>query len=216
MTSELDQATLEVSHACHPWYWQHSLAEALPASHALTQALGQAFLTQLSSRLLAWGEAWCACLQQHPVLLARLGLATLPSTTELQVEVLWQDEVAIAALNAEHRQQAKATDVLTFPLWAEVTPPKGLSQLPHLPLGSVVVCLPYAATLPVVAQAMADGDTDHLQALVLSYALDRVTHGCLHLLGQHHATQAEFELVVAYQHQVVHQLGLPLLPVATE
>ncbi len=214
--TELDQDSLEVLHACHPWQWQHSFEEALPASHALTQALGAEFLALLASRLPAWGEAWCACLQQHPTLLAPLGLATLPTTTELVVEVLWQDEAVMVELNAEHRQQAKPTDVLTFPLWAEETPPKGLSQLPQLPLGSVVVCLPYAATLPVVAQAMAEGDAARLQALVLSYALERVTHGCLHLLGQHHATQAEFELVVAYQHHVVQRLGLPLLPVATE
>jgi rRNA maturation RNase YbeY len=115
----------------------------------------------------------------------RLGL--LP-TKQWVWDITLLTNAEIQALNREHRQQDKATDVLSFPAWDLATlPPKGL---PEVSLGSIVVSVDYGLTFTPTTP-------------LLVYLLDRMTHGTLHLLGFHHDTMAEFEQVVAWQGEVL-------------
>jgi probable rRNA maturation factor len=200
------------------WQWVHAHVDdddvdtptAPPDNKAmvLAQALPEGEAAFIAAVLPAWATAWLALLAQQPALLAPLGLQALKQPTLCQVEWLCCTEPQMAELNREHRQQAKPTDVLTFPLWQAPIPTALLADAPLLPLGSVVLCLPYALGLPQVADVVAQGDSAAIRQMLLSYALERLTHGHLHLLGQHHATQTAYNQVVGYQGTVLAALGL--------
>jgi probable rRNA maturation factor len=117
------------------------------------------------------------------------------------------DEVTIAELNAEHLGVDGSTDVLSFPLDADLAPDD--SPVPGVPvlLGDVVIC-------PAVAERNAPdrlttdphpGAPDHDGTLDAELAL-LVVHGVLHVLGMDHADPddaaqmhaAERELLAAY------------------
>jgi len=124
--------------------------------------------------------------------------------TELSVLFLGLDE--IAALNAEFMGADGPTDVLAFPLDAEVVlaPSAGSTGPDRSPadpadapllLGDVVVC-------PAQAQAQA---SDHAGTLDDELAL-LVVHGVLHVLGYDHAEEAERERMRARERQLLEQL----------
>jgi rRNA maturation RNase YbeY len=84
--------------------------------------------------------------------------------------VLITDDAEIKRLNAEFRNIAKATDVLSFPLRA------GRAKAPPVnALGDVVISLPAA-----IGQAKAAGSSPKEELLRL------LVHGILHLLGYDH------------------------------
>lgn len=109
---------------------------------------------------------------------ARLALDVLRAEgARGELTLTFVDPDEIAALNAEHLGERGPTDVLSFPLDAELADP--LADVPVL-LGDVVVC-------PAVAAAHAErhaGTTDDELALL-------VVHGVLHVLGHDHAGPGE-------------------------
>lgn len=94
-----------------------------------------------------------------------------------ELTLAFVDEEDMAELNAEHMGETYATDVLSFPLDADLA--SGPHDAPLL-LGDVVIC-------PAVAAAQAAGHAgcvdDELALLVV--------HGVLHVLGHDHAHPAE-------------------------
>ena len=105
--------------------------------------------------------------------LAENVLATEGVSGELTLNFI--DRAEMAALNEEHMGQTGATDVLSFPMLDDDTPP-GVPSL----LGDVVIS-------PAVA---ADQFRDHAGTLDDELAL-LVVHGILHVLGHDHAVEAE-------------------------
>jgi len=95
------------------------------------------------------------------------------SNIEVSVRVVDADE--IQALNELYRQQARATNVLSFPADPQATPP-GEAML----LGDVVVCAPV-----VRAEAVQQGKP------LASHWAHMLVHGTLHLLGYDHDADAE-------------------------
>jgi probable rRNA maturation factor len=92
---------------------------------------------------------------------------------EGELNLLFVDEVAMAALNEEHMGHQGPTDVLSFPIDGPDAGPGGL-------LGDVVVC-------PAVARRNAP---DHAGTYEDELAL-LVVHGVLHVLGHDHAEAGE-------------------------
>lgn len=96
-----------------------------------------------------------------------------------ELTLTFVDAATMAELNAEHMGVAGPTDVLSFPLDADlersefVEPPSG--QAPPVLLGDVVVCPSVAAE----AAATHAGSIDDELALL-------VVHGVLHVLGHDH------------------------------
>ena len=104
------------------------------------------------------------------------GLATavlVDEGVEGELNLLFVDEDAMAALNQEHMGHDGPTDVLSFPIDG---PDAGADGL----LGDVVVC-------PAVARRNAP---DHAGTYEDELAL-LVVHGVLHVLGHDHAEAAE-------------------------
>lgn len=120
---------------------------------------------------------------------AKLGLNPEDQTWEMELQFVGNAD--IRALNAEYRNKDEATDVLSFTLTADSPDPRMWASLPVVSLGSVFVSLEWART------HAGPGEFER-------YALERVVHGWLHLLGQNHDTPEDYETVVTVQGQVLH------------
>ena len=114
--------------------------------------------------------------------LARRVLADEGARGELNL--LFVDAAAMAALNTDHMGEEGPTDVLSFPIDGADAGPDGL-------LGDVVVC-------PAVARRNAP---DHAGTYEDELAL-LVVHGVLHVLGHDHAEDGEAAVMRA--REVVH------------
>ena len=85
--------------------------------------------------------------------------------TPKEVELLIIDSQSMHALNLEHRNMDKTTDVLSFPI----------DDFPHAPLGSIVINHELAAQK---AQELGHSVEEEITLLFI--------HGMLHLLGFDH------------------------------
>ncbi|MFM7389096.1 MAG: rRNA maturation RNAse YbeY [Vampirovibrionales bacterium] len=155
---------------------------------------------------------------------------TLPNDAAWSIDCTLVDDTTMAWLNNEHRGKPTPTDVLTFPALdteslAEL-PPFLQQQLRQQGgcLGSIVLSLDYARQhlfTPVegmptpsylqapffskqtVAPLCFDPSLAEHQQALCGYVLERLCHGLLHLHEQHHATEADFKTVVAFQKAVL-------------
>ncbi len=106
---------------------------------------------------------------------ARAALATrvLPAGLEGELGVTLSDDATVQALNRDHRNKDRPTNVLSFPLTDGTLTPEAAGA--PLLLGDVIL-----AFETVAAEAAAQGKSlaDHTAHLVV--------HGVLHLLGHDH------------------------------
>jgi probable rRNA maturation factor len=129
-----------------------------------------------------------------------------PNQEPWSLDWLFCDNPTIQAVNLDVRGKDAPTDVLSFPTLenaslgddhAEDEPAFPLqSELPDAlkkaltqhggHLGTVMVSVDYA-------------ETHRGEETVFNYVLERFIHGSLHVLGVHHATQADYERVLALQ-----------------
>lgn len=103
------------------------------------------------------------------------------------------DETESAALNQQFRDKSGATNVLAFPPEESVMPGAELPQL-----GDIAICG------AVVAREAAEQG----KPLEAHWA-HMVVHGCLHLLGFDHMTDAEAAEMEARECELLGQLGIP-------
>jgi probable rRNA maturation factor len=106
------------------------------------------------------------------------------------VAILLTDDRAMQALNAGFRGKDKPTNVLSFP--ASAMPGADLLFLGDIALG-YETCQ---------AEAFAEGKSlgDHLSHLVV--------HGCLHLMGYDHETEAQAEQMEERERVILASLGI--------
>jgi probable rRNA maturation factor len=148
--------------------------------------------------------------QDHPIDvgfwagLARQVLEARGIKGEAEVSLLFVDEEAIAALNAQFLGKTGPTDVLSFPIEDEpgptgrspdlggsgpgVSPEQGALML----LGDVVICPAVAARNAVEHEVSFEDEVALL-----------VVHGLLHLLGMDHENEAEAERMEAIERQLL-------------
>ena len=108
-----------------------------------------------------------------------------------ELSVLLSNDREIHALNLEHRNKDKPTDVLSFPA-AEADPETGTPYL-----GDILISIPRAKQ-----QAEAAGHSLEAEVQLL------VVHGTLHLLGHDHAAAREKARMWKAQAEVMSKLGL--------
>lgn len=94
--------------------------------------------------------------------------AVAAALTSAPIELIITDNNAIQSLNAQYRSIDKPTDVLSFPIDA---------QIPGMPIGSIVISEPFVLTK---ADEFGHSYQDELSLLFI--------HGLLHLLGFDHET----------------------------
>lgn len=113
----------------------------------------------------------------------------------IEVSVAFVDEERIAEVNAEHREVAGPTDVLSFPI-DHLHVPLGAGE-PRL-LGDLLVCPAYVERQVAEGLTM-QGDDD------LRLALERcIVHGALHLCGfDHERSDADAQEMFALEQLVL-------------
>ncbi len=112
---------------------------------------------------------------------------------EAEVFILFTDDSAIAAMNAEWRGIAKPTNVLSFPAPDDLP----LPESEPAPLGDIVL-----ASGVIAAEARDQGKIlrDHCTHLIV--------HGCLHLLGHDHEDEAEAAAMEQLEIDILKGLGI--------
>jgi probable rRNA maturation factor len=125
-----------------------------------------------------------------------LGTAMLSALelSEAELSVLLTDDRGIQALNRDHRQKDKPTDVLAFPMDEANPDPQGI-------LGDVVISLDTA-----LRQA-----TSRRRPLIEEVRF-LLAHGLLHLVGYDHATKAQKREMVGMTQRLVRAAVLPDAP----
>ena len=111
----------------------------------------------------------------------------------VDVFVLFTDDVAITAMNAEWRGMAKPTNVLSFPAPDDLPLPDGEPK----PLGDIVL-----ASGVIAAESGDQGKTLH------DHCAHLIVHGCLHLLGHNHENEAEADVMEQLEIEILKGLGI--------
>lgn len=137
---------------------------------------------------------------------ARAALAHLGHPAEaLEISLLGCDDARIAVLNGDFRGKAKPTNVLSWPAW-DLSPeaPGGLPEDPETgtaedpePLGDIAIAWETCAR---EAEEQDKPLRDHVTHLIV--------HGCLHLLGYDHETEADAALMEGHEVAILASLGL--------
>lgn len=141
-------------------------------------------------------QAWLALssLETYARAAVEAALASAGSeSVDCDVAVLFTDDDAIAAINAEWRGLDKPTNVLSFPTPADLPIPQGEAR----PLGDIVL-----AHGVVAREAGEQGKTlrDHTVHLIV--------HGTLHLLGFDHETDDDALEMEALETSILKGLGI--------
>lgn len=105
----------------------------------------------------------------------------------IEISLVLCDNDTIQQLNAQWRQEDKATDVLSFPMFEDLS-----MLMPGMPLGDIVISLEYAQAM-VEKQTHRDRVAQQLDVdpQSLSWQLEEEVeflfiHGLLHLVGHDH------------------------------
>lgn len=128
---------------------------------------------------------------------AAAALPGLDHAAELTVRLV--DEEESRRLNAQYRQQDKATNVLSFPSGSDEALRQLLAESGEpVPLGDLVICVPVVAR-----EATEQGkSTRHHWAHM-------VIHGVLHLAGYDHEVSEDADIMEARERAIMDQLGFP-------
>lgn len=116
--------------------------------------------------------------------------ATVESRISGEIALLFCDDAAIRALNAQYRGKDKATNVLSFPA-------AGLAAGPDGFLGDIAIaretCMREASEKNVALR-------DHAAHLII--------HAMLHLIGYDHQTDEEAELMERRESEILATMGV--------
>ncbi|MEY8247134.1 MAG: rRNA maturation RNase YbeY [Bermanella sp.] len=124
---------------------------------------------------------------------AQAALQGLKDEAELSIRLV--DEAESQQLNLEYRGQDKPTNVLSFPF--EVPEAlQGLDEVGQL-IGDLVIC----------AQVVADEAKRQHKPAIHHWA-HMVVHGCLHLLGYDHITDAEAQVMEDMERTILGSLNI--------
>ena len=123
------------------------------------------------------------------------------ASNPIEISLTLTNDQEIKQLNSDHRNQNKATNVLSFPAY-ETTEIEGFNsnQLPlgmPIALGDIVVAL---ETLEREDEAQNKSFNHHYQHLLI--------HGCLHLLGFDHENDTEAGEMESLEVELLKQLGI--------
>lgn len=121
------------------------------------------------------------------------------STAGREIAVLACDAARIADLNAAFRGREVPTDVLSWPAFDLAPPAPGLAPLPPPPgsLGDVAIALDVCTA-----------EAERAGLRLKDHALHLILHGCLHLLGFDHETDADAALMEGIERRQLIAIGL--------
>jgi probable rRNA maturation factor len=141
-------------------------------------------------------DAWLALPGLETLAKSAVGAALFAAKLDVErceVAVLFTDDAAIAAINAEWRGKDRPTNVLSFPAPEDMPVPAGEPR----PLGDIVL-----AHGVISREAAEQGKTLH------DHSAHLIVHGTLHLLGHDHEDEAEAEAMEALETSILKGLGI--------
>lgn len=141
-------------------------------------------------------DAWLALSGLEPLALGAVRGVLAASgldETGCEVAVLFTDDTAIAAINAEWRGKDRPTNVLSFPAPDDMPVPAGEPR----PLGDIVLAFGV-----ISREAAEQGKTLH------DHTAHLIVHGTLHLLGHDHEDDVEAEKMEALETGILKGLGI--------
>ena len=111
----------------------------------------------------------------------------------ISFEISFCTDRLIREINRDYRSKDKATDVITFALFADDE--NSIIQNDTLELGEIIISID-----TLISQAQENGNTIEKELYTL------ITHGILHLLGFENITQKDYDFVVGIQEAIVNNL----------
>jgi probable rRNA maturation factor len=149
-----------------------------------------------------WGRAGLPEIAERAV---RQALAVAGVTGSWAVSVLGTDDRRIAGLNAEFRGREGPTNVLSWPA-RDLAPPQP-GKAPRLPEKSTE---PWETGLGDIALAWETCQREAREGGIdfADHVAHLVTHGCLHLLGYDHETDADAERMEMLEIEALASLGI--------
>ena len=130
------------------------------------------------------------------VLMQQISSCKTLSRQDFQIisfEISFCTDRLIREINRDYRSKDKATDVITFALFADDE--NSIIQNDTLELGEIIISID-----TLISQAQENGNTIEKELYTL------ITHGILHLLGFDHLTQKDYDFVVGIQEAIVNNL----------
>ncbi len=124
-------------------------------------------------------------------------------TTPSEVSILLVDNSRIKEMNSEHRNIDKETDVLSFPM-VEMVEGEVISDCGDFDLNENLLLLGDIVISLEMTQQQAE-EYGHSFERELAFL---TTHGMFHLLGYDHTDDAEEQLMVGKQEDVLEKMGL--------
>ena len=121
-----------------------------------------------------------------------LTMATDPFVVPPLITLRFVDNAESKSLNQQWREQAKATNVLSFPI---DTPP-GITE--EIWLGDLILCVPVIGQEAIEQHKTWQAHWAHI-----------IIHGVLHLLGYDHVQTEDAEQMEGLEIQILKQLGYP-------
>jgi probable rRNA maturation factor len=177
-----------------------SLSEAILESHPQEAPALFETMTQKMPRL--WQEL-VRLIEDNPW----IQLYDKDNTRTLGFSVVLVSNAEIQCLNREFRGKDHATDVLTFTLIEEIPLASELDQLPEVNLGEIYLSMDWARDTICLQMAENQHQTINFFSSLTLFLLERLVHGCLHILGVHHDTMSDYNKVVAIQETICHALA---------
>jgi probable rRNA maturation factor len=124
---------------------------------------------------------------------------------DAEVSLLACDDARIKILNAGFRAKDKATNVLSWP--ADDLSPDAPGEQPYLPEPDVMgelmlgdVAISYETCLR---------EADEQAKPISAHVTHLLVHGCLHLLGYDHETDADATVMERLETEILGKMGLP-------
>ena len=130
------------------------------------------------------------------VLMPQISSCKTLSRQDFQIisfEISFCTDRLIREINRDYRSKDKATDVITFALFADDE--NSIIQNDTLELGEIIISID-----TLISQAQENSNTIEKELYTL------ITHGILHLLGFDHLTQKDYDFVVGIQEAIVNNL----------
>ena len=156
------------------------------------------------------GEAWVEVLQDLDAVAEAAAFAALEEAglprQRYAISLLACDDARIAQLNKSFRGKETPTNVLSWPVF-ELQPeaPGALPPRPPVPDGDNRILLGDVAIALQTCQREAAATSKPLK----NHVTHLILHGCLHLLGYDHGTDADAALMEGKERRALARLGIP-------
>lgn len=118
-----------------------------------------------------------------------------PKNLQMELCVTLTNDAEIRTLNHAHRNQDKATNVLSFPDWDHYAHIPAMGE--HVPIGDIFMSF---ETIRDEARAQGKKLGHHLTHLTI--------HGFLHLLGYDHITDRDADIMETLEIKILKKLGI--------